>query len=97
MNKNLLSLCFVLIIATYVTAQSEVVAANPTAKNYCDNNYCTSCEFKSTPNMKSCEDCNYGVIKLVAGQTNVYECTERNSISNCVNYYRADDSSKAGC
>jgi hypothetical protein len=98
MNKNLLSLCFVLIIATYVTAQAEVVPTNPTAKNYCDNNYCESCEYIATPNMKSCRGCIYSVRKAVDGQTDVFECTERNSISNCMNYHsNTSSNTDAGC
>ena len=96
MNKVILSLCLLLTITNFINCQVEVAAANPTAKNYCDNKYCGECGYVAAANAKSCTTCAFSVKKLVAGVAGVYECVERNSISNCAAYYSAEESD-AGC
>lgn len=96
MARNILSLCSVLLIINEIITQLTVVPTDTGAKNYCENNYCISCRFIAAANMKSCERCLKSVKKIVAGQTEVFECTDKNSVGQCLFYYSVD-SPNTGC
>lgn len=96
MSRIILSMCLILITSRHILTQATVVATNPTAKNYCENSYCNSCMYVESAKMKSCSICTKSVKKAVSGQTEVFECVDKKSVSMCNTYYPATESD-AGC
>lgn len=97
MNRNFILIFSIVALSLVYGSNAQLVTAT---SNFCKVGTCAECE-KSTVSVagaKYCSSCWKSVKKLVEPATlNIYECVNKNSISDCLIYYADDNTTKAGC
>lgn len=93
----MIKLLLVLFAATCAmsTATAGFQAEETEVANYCTVGTCSACSIASEK--KSCNDCVLSIKSLVAGTTDVFECTKKNSISDCAKYIDVAHVTTSGC
>jgi hypothetical protein len=94
MHRITLGICSILIIVAKIASQTP--APGESIDNYCNVGTCVKCSYNAASKKKSCGMCGFSMKTLVKGQTEVYECTKKDSIKNCLIYLDEADAS-SGC